>query len=132
MSTGHVSRREFVGASAGAAALLASGRSALGANEKVRLALIGAGNRGNDVMKAFLTNKEVEFVAAADVDERHASETAAKMKEARGVDAKAVKDYRELTLDNDQTVSDVVFRGLNEGPIRLAIGHGDQIGRAHV
>ena len=36
-----------------------------------------------------------------------------------------VKDYRELTLDNDQTVSDVVFRGLNEGPIRLAIGHGD-------
>ncbi len=96
MSTGHVSRREFVGATAGAAAVLGSGRSVLGANDKVRLALIGAGNRGNDVMKAFLANKEVEFVAAADVDERHATETAAKMKEARGVDAKAVKDYREL------------------------------------
>ncbi len=96
MSTGHVTRREFVGATAGAAAVLASGRSVLGANEKVRLALIGAGNRGNDVMKAFLANKEVEFVAAADVDDRHASETAAKMKEARGVEATAVKDYREL------------------------------------
>jgi predicted dehydrogenase len=101
MSTERVSRREFVGASAGAAALLATGRSALGANEKVRLALIGAGNRGNDVMKAFLANKEVEFVAAADVDERHATETAAKMKEARGIDAKAVKDYRELLDDKN-------------------------------
>src|SRR5438270_380212 len=96
MSIDRVSRREFVGATAGAAAVLASGRSVLGANEKVRLALIGSGSRGNQVLDAFLPTKEVEFVAACDVDDRHAAETAEKMGKARNLKADACRDYREL------------------------------------
>ncbi len=97
MSIEQVSRREFVGTTAaGAVAVLASGRTALGANDKVRLALIGAGSRGNQLLDAFLPRGEVDFIAVADVDDRHAGETADRIKKAKGNAPLAVRDYREL------------------------------------
>jgi predicted dehydrogenase len=96
MNTERVTRREFVGTTAGAAAVLASGRSALGANDKVRLALIGSGSRGNQLLDLFLPRTDLDFIAVVDVDEKHASETAARIKKTKGNDPVAVKDYREL------------------------------------
>ncbi len=67
-----LSRRQFVGAGAsfGASSLLAgraSASSASGANQRVRLGVIGVGNRGTQVSKAFLAHKDVELVAVCDV-----------------------------------------------------------------
>jgi len=96
MSTEQFSRREFVGASAGAAAILATGRSAVGANEKVRLGLIGAGSRGNQVLDGFLKRTDIDFTAVVDVDDRHASETADKIKKSKGNTPTTSREYREL------------------------------------
>jgi predicted dehydrogenase len=106
MATDRISRRSFVetvGLSAGAAALLASqGTStAVGANEKVRLGLIGAGSRGNQLLDVFLPQDDVEFVAVADVDDRHASETAERINKAKGSMPAASRDYRAMLERKD-------------------------------
>ncbi len=46
-------------------------------SEKVRLILIGAGSRGNQLLDSFLPLPEVEIVAIVDVDDHQAGETAA-------------------------------------------------------
>ena len=107
MASDRISRREFVeavGATAGSAALIASGASssgAAGANEKVRVGIIGAGNRGNDVLRTFLSNPEVDCLAVADVDDHHAAETAAAVEKARGHKPTTTRDYRAM-LDNKE------------------------------
>jgi predicted dehydrogenase len=66
------SRRKFVrqllGATAGLAAsrALASGH-VLGANDRVRVALIGAGGRGQEILRSALRSANTEAVAVADV-----------------------------------------------------------------
>jgi predicted dehydrogenase len=66
------SRRNFIkqlGASAGAAlsyALLPAAR-VLGANDRVRIGLIGAGGRGTEILRAALSCPNAEAAAAADV-----------------------------------------------------------------
>ena len=90
MNTDRVTRRSFVetvGYTAGAGALLArpGDRSARpGANEKIRLGLIGAGSRGNQLLDSFLKQADVEIVAVADVDDQHAEETAERIKKEKG------------------------------------------------
>ena len=101
MTSGRVSRREFAGATAGAAALLMKGRSAIGANEKVRFAIIGAGSRGNQLLDTFLPRADVELIAVADVDDRHAGETAERIKKAKGNTPITTRDYRELLNNKD-------------------------------
>ena len=69
-------RREFLkqaAASAVAGLTLSTGR-VLGANERVRLGIIGPGARGQELMKEFLRLPNVEFVAAADVYSRRREE----------------------------------------------------------
>jgi predicted dehydrogenase len=69
-----IERRQFLKeAAAGTAIGLAypAGR-VLGANDRVRLGIIGPGARGQELMKEFLRVPNVEFVAAADVfTQRH-------------------------------------------------------------
>ncbi len=65
-------RREFVGSMlAGAASLAVSGgldsNRALGAGDRVRLGLIGAGGRGQEIFKTALKCPNTEAVAVADV-----------------------------------------------------------------
>src|SRR6478752_3564073 len=77
------SRREFVGAVGGAAAFMAAPgvrAAGPGPNEKVRIALIGAGSRGNQLLDTFLPQKDVEIVGVYDVDDKHASETCERVK----------------------------------------------------
>jgi predicted dehydrogenase len=72
-------RREFVGnVLAGAAALAATGtfasRRVLGANDRIRIGLIGAGGRGQEIFKSALRCPNTEAVAVADVYTRRLSE----------------------------------------------------------
>ena len=68
-------RRRFLATSAGAFAgfqILPS--SAVGANERVNVAFIGAGGKGMHAIRSLAENKMVNFTAFADVDERRTAE----------------------------------------------------------
>ncbi|MFZ1134910.1 MAG: Gfo/Idh/MocA family oxidoreductase, partial [Candidatus Korobacteraceae bacterium] len=65
---GTINRREFVGMAAGAVALAAFPYSrVLGANDRIRIGIIGPGDRGMQDLKDALAQPNVECVAAADV-----------------------------------------------------------------
>ncbi len=68
-----MNRREFVeGVAAGAAVIAAyPSARALGANNRIRIGLIGAGDRGTQDLKEALLQPDVECVAVADVYSRH-------------------------------------------------------------
>src|SRR5262249_34878175 len=103
-STNEFSRREFVGAVGGAAALFAApavGRGAVGANEKVRLGLIGAGSRGNQLLDTFLPQQDVEVVAVCDVDAKHAGQSADRCKARSGKGCSTARDYRAMLDDKN-------------------------------
>lgn len=66
-----MNRRDFLQVSAGAVSsvLLVDSRTAFGyeANSKVRLGLLGCGNRGTSVAESFATNTSAQVVALADL-----------------------------------------------------------------
>jgi len=64
---GAMNRREFLGLAAGTLALSAIPSRVLGANDRVRIGLIGAGDRGMQVLKDALAQPGVDCVAVADV-----------------------------------------------------------------
>src|SRR5215207_6580366 len=88
-----IERRQFLKeAAAGTAISLAYPTSrVLGANDRVRLGIIGPGARGQELMKEFLKVPNVEFVAVADVYARRHEE--AKQIAPAG---KAFDDHRRL------------------------------------
>jgi predicted dehydrogenase len=99
MSNSAVTRRGFVeavGLSAGAA--IVAGAPGIGKaaspNGKVRIGIIGAGNRGVELLNAFLPQPDVEIVAVADVDDRHAAGAADRVKKANGHTPETSRDYR--------------------------------------
>jgi predicted dehydrogenase len=101
MSSDGISRRGFVGAvgaTAGASSLLAAPAILSGAppSEKIRLVLIGAGSRGNQLLDSFLPQKDVEIVGIVDVDDHHAGETAERVKKANNNTPDKGRDYRPL------------------------------------
>ena len=65
--SGSLNRREFLGVAAGTLVLAAIPSNVLGANDRVRIGLIGAGDRGMQVLKDALAQPGVECVAIADV-----------------------------------------------------------------
>jgi len=76
MEKKNTTRREFISRSTLAAGGLAIGLNSitapvsgknLGANEKVRVGFIGVGNRGSQLLKRFMANKDVEVAAFSDV-----------------------------------------------------------------
>jgi predicted dehydrogenase len=96
MSRQSVTRRDFVkqaSATMGAGVVIsaASYDKILGANDRVRLGIIGPGARGREVMNAFIKVPEAEFVAAADVYTR-SHEEAKKI----APEIKAFTDHRKL------------------------------------
>jgi predicted dehydrogenase len=104
MGTNQFSRREFVGAVGGAAALMATSAPAsraAGANERVRLGLIGAGSRGNQLLDTFLPQKDAEIVAVCDVDDNHAGKTAERVKGVSGRAPASARDYRAMLDDKN-------------------------------
>ncbi|MFN7927860.1 MAG: Gfo/Idh/MocA family oxidoreductase [Blastocatellia bacterium] len=96
-------RRDFLANSArfaaGAGFLLNAGswKKVLGANDRVRLGVIGTGNRGSDVMAHFMKESDVEVVALCDVYESALNEAKAKT----GGKAQGYGDYRQLLANKD-------------------------------
>lgn len=106
MASDRITRRGFVGsmgAAAGTAAMMGANATAArtSANDKIRLALIGAGSRGNQLLGPFMDLPEFDFVAIADVDDRHAAETAEKVETKLGHKPKTARDYREMLESKD-------------------------------
>ncbi len=87
-----INRRQFTTASA-AAGLTALGASkVLGANDRVRLGFIGLGNRGDQVLDAFLPHKDAEVAALCDIYRPYVDFAAGKA----GGDPVREKDYRKV------------------------------------
>ena len=88
-----VTRRKF-GQTAAAACVgtALSGTRILGANDRVRVGFIGVGNRGDQVLDAFLAHQDAQIVAISDIYEPYVDFAASK---AGGQPARA-KDYRRL------------------------------------
>ncbi|HEY8461327.1 MAG TPA: Gfo/Idh/MocA family oxidoreductase [Blastocatellia bacterium] len=101
MSELNRSRRKFIARTgAGAAGLsitAASWGKALGANDRVRLGVIGTGNRGGDVMSWFQKEPDVEVVALCDCYDQHLNAALAKTEGK----AKTFTDYRALLDSKD-------------------------------
>jgi len=68
-------RRDFIKKTAAGAAFLASASArVLGANDRVRVGMIGVGARGQDLLKQLLAVKSAELVAVADIYSRRLDE----------------------------------------------------------
>jgi predicted dehydrogenase len=68
-------RREFIKRAASTAAFLAyPGARVLGANDRVRVAIVGVGSRGQDLLRQALAVPGIQVVAAADVYTRRFDE----------------------------------------------------------
>src|SRR5262245_14009857 len=92
-------RRTFLQQVIGSTAWLAAGgltvpHRVLGANERIRIGLIGAGSRGREIFRTALKCPQVEAVAVADVYTRCLEEAKAIAPESKGE-----KDFRRLLDD---------------------------------
>lgn len=89
------SRRNFIGKMAsGIAGTLAAPGPVLGANDRIRVGIIGPGARGQELMREAIACPNTEFVAAADIYTR-------RLEEAKGIapNIKTYLDYRYLLED---------------------------------
>lgn len=93
-----ITRRQFTTA-AGASAITTalSAKRVLGANERVRLGFIGLGNRGDQVLDAFLTHKDAEVVALSDLNSAYLDFAAKKI----GGEPERFHEYRKLLERKD-------------------------------
>ncbi len=92
------SRRSFLATGAVTAAM---SRSAIGANDRIRFAILGAGNRGSYVGGVFTDFPDVELVAVCDVYKPTRDEQAAKLGEKTHSKPEAVADYRRVLERKD-------------------------------
>jgi len=106
----NVTRRDFVGRSTRGAAALAAGASVLAAplstkarsaNEKVVLALIGAGGRGRMVTASLLKCPGVRIKTVCDVEDARGQKAVADFEKTQGSAPTFVKDMREVLDDKD-------------------------------
>ncbi len=92
-----ISRRTFTATTAAATlAVSATTSSAFGANERIRLGMIGVGNRGGQLLDALLQHKDCEIAAVCDVYEPYI----ARAKEKIGGAVAVYRDFRKLLEDN--------------------------------
>ncbi len=91
--TNTLTRRGFVRTTAAAAASAAfSNGSVLGAGERVRVGFIGVGNRGDQVLDAFLEQPDIEIAAVCDLYQPYRDFAVAKC----GSRPEGFGDYRRL------------------------------------
>src|SRR5438128_12187378 len=95
MST--LTRRDFTKtASLAGVGTALSASKAFGANERIRLGFIGLGNRGDQVLDAFLEHKDCEVVAICDIYQPYVDFAAKKI----GTNTRQFLDYRRLLEAN--------------------------------
>ncbi len=88
-----ITRRDFTKTAAAASLTTAvSSMRVLGANDRIRLGFIAVGNRGDQVLSAFLTHKDCEVAAICDLYQPYLDFAARKI----GASPRQSKDYRQL------------------------------------
>ena len=105
----NINRRQFLngsirnaaGISLATAALSLAPRRVLGANEKVVLALIGAGGRGSVVIQALTKLDNVETKYVCDIDDTRGGWAMQTLEEIQGHPPKRITDMREVFDDKD-------------------------------
>ena len=121
MSEERKTRRDFIADStrgvvaSGLALSAANWNSVLGANDRVRLGVIGTGNRGGDVMSVFQKESQVDVTALCDCYDRHLNQALEKT----GGKAKSYADYRALLDSKD--VDAVLIATPDQWHARMAI-----------
>ncbi len=101
-----VTRREFIGATgatilSAATSLNASARIQ-GANDRVRIGLIGAGNRGRQVAGFFLKHPDAQYLAAADVFKQNVDNAVKTLTESqKGTTVDGYEDYKKILERKD-------------------------------
>jgi predicted dehydrogenase len=103
-----LTRREFIGATAGATLVSAASLSAAsatriqGANDRVRLGLIGSGSRGRQVAGFVLKHPDAQYLAVADVFQNNV-DAAVKVFEGSqaGVKVDTYGDYKKILERKD-------------------------------
>src|SRR5205085_6250176 len=66
------------------------------ASERITLGFIGTGGRGRSLINAFVKQKDVQIVAANDVDAKHLKLGAEAVSKGSGKDCKTYRDFRDL------------------------------------
>jgi predicted dehydrogenase len=108
-----IDRRTLLKSSAalGAASLLGTSKSWAGANDRMRVAMIGMGGRGGSVMKTVAAVEGVEVVTVCDPDENRMRERAGELKAQTGKAPKLEPDLRRIM--DDSSVDAVVITCCN-------------------
>jgi predicted dehydrogenase len=104
-------RRDFLALSA----LAVAARPVLGANERIRIGLIGAGLRGRSDAGCVAKASNAEIVAVSDVYVPRREKAVAKF----GPSAKPVKDYRAILDDKD--IDGVIVAAPDHWHVRMAL-----------
>jgi predicted dehydrogenase len=90
------SRRNFIGKVATGLAGTLAASNALGANERIRIGIIGPGARGSEILRQAVECPNVECIGAADVYTRRLEDV-----KKIAPNAKTYLDYRHLLEDKD-------------------------------
>jgi predicted dehydrogenase len=98
MSTSH--RREFLRA-AGAAAIATAAHPILGANDRIRVGIIGLGGRGNNHMTSYAAIQTSEVAGLCDVNQAARERGVALIQKLRGNRPKEYQDMRQMFEDKD-------------------------------
>ena len=98
-----VNRREFLQATVAAAIATRSSSlgGAQGANDRIRVGIIGCGNRGNQVATDWMKHKDSVFTAACDVARDRLEQTAARVGAAQGNTLDVYEDYHRILERKD-------------------------------
>src|SRR5215510_7191174 len=92
-----MTRRDFAKTAGIATATALSAERVLGANDRVRVGFIGLGNRGDQVLSAFLEHRDCEVAAVCDIYQPYVDFAAKKI----GGNPKQYKDYQQLIADKN-------------------------------
>lgn len=99
-----LNRRAFHRVTATAGVLAATATQvarAAAVNDKIRLGFIGLGNRGDQVLSAFLSHADTEVTAVCDIYAPNLEFAAEKVKGVKGRKPDTLHDYRKLLERND-------------------------------
>ena len=90
------SRRNFIGRVASGLAGTLAASNVLGANERIRIGIIGPGSRGAEILRQAVACPNVECIGAADVYTRRLEDV-----KRIAPNAKTYLDYRRMLEDKD-------------------------------
>lgn len=92
-------RRKFVSSALFASAASATVTHAAGANDRIRVGVVGSGGRAASLIRTFAANPDADVAVLADIDSRKLPNAVAIVREEQHSTPRTVKDFRELIDD---------------------------------